>query len=251
MTSVIHIAELTSPQFDRLVQAGNLVVLLPVGSVEPHGPHMMLATDTVISIGAIKRATKALRNAGYQPALAPSIPYGVTECAAAFPGAISVAPQVLSNFIAAVIGGYLGQGAIHVCVVNNHLEPDQDRAVREGVSRHPSQAASVACPLERRWARTLSAEFKSGACHAGCYETSLMLAERPSGVDEKICRQLSKNEISLSAALKVGVCDFAEMGLTQAYSGNPAAASREAGELQYERLAAMISTTVIEALLTR
>ena len=43
----------------------------------------------------------------------------------------------------------------------------------------PAGRASVACPLTRRWARTLSAEFKSGACHAGRYETSLVLAAAP------------------------------------------------------------------------
>jgi len=39
--------------------------------------------------------------------------------------------------------------------------------------------ASVASPLERRFARLLSDEFKRGECHAGQYETSIVLAHAP------------------------------------------------------------------------
>ena len=45
---------------------------------------------------------------------------------------------------------------------------------------------SVACPLTKKWARTLDAEFKSGACHAGLYETSIMMAAAPEMVDDAV-----------------------------------------------------------------
>jgi creatinine amidohydrolase len=108
--------------------------------------------------------------------------------------------------------------------------------------------ASVACPLARRWARTLSAEFKSGACHAGRYETSIVLAQAPTLVDMDTARALPEVPVSLSDKLRAGISDFAEMGLTRAYAGAPAEADAGEGAAMLDRLAAMIAGEVLEAL---
>jgi creatinine amidohydrolase len=229
---------MTSPQFGEFVKTGKLVVLLPVGSVEPHGPHMSLATDTVISVGAAKAAAFKLEDAGLVPVIAPSIPYGVTECAAAFPGAVSIPAQALTSMIGAVVDGYLRAGAAHVCVINNHLEPAQDAAVSAVMNGR--ERVSVACPLQRSWARTLSSEFKSGECHAGQYETSIILACDPSLVDSTIRESLPVVPISLAEKLGAGISDFQEMGLSQAYAGSPAAATAEEGVKTLDALAAMV-----------
>lgn len=237
-TKRFFIDSMTSPEYGALADAGGLVILLPVGSVEPHGPHMSLATDTVISVGAARAACEKLEKAGLSPLIAPPIPYGVTECAAAFPGAISIPAATLTGMIGAVCDAYLAGGAVHVCVINNHLEPAQDQAVR--AVKEGRERVSVACPLSRKWGRTLSDEFKSGACHAGQYETSIILACDPSLVDEKLCASLPEVPISLAEQLIAGTSDFLEMGLEQAYAGTPAGASAAEGHATLERLAEMI-----------
>ncbi|MBL4633622.1 MAG: creatininase family protein, partial [Kofleriaceae bacterium] len=83
-TRRFFIEYMNSPHFGELAASGELVVLLPVGSVEPHGPHMSLATDTVISVGAAEHASLLLEKEKLVPVIAPPIPYGVTDCAAAF-----------------------------------------------------------------------------------------------------------------------------------------------------------------------
>jgi creatinine amidohydrolase len=237
-TRRFFIESMSSPRYGQLVATGTLVVLLPVGSVEPHGPHMSLGTDTLISVAAAKRAAFLLEEAGYTPAIAPAIPYGVTDCAAAFPGAISIAGPVLTQMVGAVADAYLAGGARHVCVVNNHLEPAQDVAVRAALQGR--SALSVACPLTRKWARTLTPEFKSGACHAGQYETSIVLACDSSLVDSDVCQRLPDVNVSLAEKLLAGTTDFVEMGLTDAYAGSPAAASAAEGSATLDRLAEMI-----------
>lgn len=240
-----RLERLTTLGYAALVDdARRLVVLVPVGSVEPHGPHMALATDTVISAAACARACALLEADGDVLArIAPPVPYGVTECAARFAGAVSVPGAVLSPFLRAVVDGYLGGGADHVCLVNNHLEPAQDKAVRAAVEGLGNRA-SVACPLTRRWARTLSPEFKSGACHAGRYETSIILAADPSLVDDPVRAGLPEVPISLSEKLSAGVVDFVDMGLADAYAGAPADASAAEGHDLLDRLAAMIVGSV-------
>src|SRR5689334_7722699 len=161
-----------------------VVALVPVGSTEPHGPHLGLGTDVVISAAACVRATEMFARKGPLTAvIAPAVSYGVTECAQGFAGAVSVPAAVLTAYIAAICDGLLAQGIRHVCLVNNHLEPAHDAAVR-AVLPGRGNTVSVACPLTKKWARTLDAEFKSGACHAGLYETSIMLAAAPEMVDE-------------------------------------------------------------------
>src|SRR5271170_7186218 len=161
-----------------------VVALVPIGSTEPHGPHLGLGTDVVISAAACVRATEMFAQRGPLVAvIAPAVSYGVTECAAGFAGAVSVPAAVLTAYLAAVCDGLLATGIRHVCLVNNHLEPAHDAAVR-AVLPGRDKKVSVACPLTKKWARTLSAEFKSGECHAGRYETSIMMAAAPELVIE-------------------------------------------------------------------
>lgn len=234
----------------RALAAGKraVVALVPVGSTEPHGPHLGLGTDVVISAAACVRAIELLERKGpLAGVIAPAISYGVTECAAGFPGAVSVPAAVLTAYIAAVCDGLLAQGIRHVCLVNNHLEPAHDAAIR-GVLAGRERTVSVACPLTKKWARTLSEEFKSGACHAGQYETSIVMAAAPELVDEAVRQALPAVPISLSKQLAAGVTTFAAMGLDRAYAGDPKAASVEEGERLILKLAEMVVGEIREAL---
>jgi creatinine amidohydrolase len=243
-----RLGELTTERVRAALAAGRPVAaLVPVGSVEPHGPHLPLVTDTIISEAAAMRAVAKLDGSGITALVAPAVPYGVTRFAEGFAGAISVPAEVLTAFLRAVVDGYLDTGFAHVCLVNNHLEPAHDTAVRAAVIERPGRA-SVACPLTRRWARTLSAEFKSGACHAGEYETSLVLAAAPELVDRAAAAELPALGVSLSEGMKAGKKSFHEMGLEQAYTGAPARATAEEGEAMLEKLATMIAAEVTEAL---
>lgn len=242
------LAGYTTESFAALVAGERPVaVLLPVGSVEPHGPHLTLLADTVISKGAAQRALAWLEAAGVAAVIAPAIPYGVTDCAAGFAGAVSVPAAALTPFVRAVVDGYLAAGVAHVCVINNHLEPAQDRAVRSAIEGLGGRA-SVACPLTRRWGRTLSAEYKSGACHAGRYETSIVLACRPELVDDRARATLPEVPISLSEKLGAGVDTFRAMGMDRAYAGAPAEASADEGDELLDRLGEMVATEVLEGL---
>lgn len=238
MPDSIHLAALTTIELGALLAGGAVIALVPVGSTEPHGPHLGLGTDVTISVAACARAVALLAERGVTARVAPAIPYGVTDCATGFAGAVSVPAAILTAYLGAVCDGLLAQGFAQVCLVNNHLEPDHDRAVRAAAADRPQ--VTVACPLTRRWARTLSAEFKSGACHAGRYETSIVLAAEPALVDDAVRAQLPPVPISLSEQLTAGVTTFAAMGMARAYAGDPAAATADEGRDQLERLAAMV-----------
>ena len=224
-----------------------VVALVPIGSTEPHGPHLGLGTDVIISAAACVKACEMIDKKGALTAvIAPAVPYGVTDCAEGFVGAVTVPAAVLTAYLAAVCDGLLVQGIRHVCLVNNHLEPAQDAAVR-AVLPTREKRVSYACPLTKKWARTLSAEFKSGACHAGQYETSIVMAAAPELVDDAVRQRLPPLSISLSEQLGAGVMTFAAMGMADAYTGAPAKASVEEGAQLIARLADMVVGEVREA----
>ncbi len=244
-----RLAELTYEEVAMLVAGGRAVVLVPVGSVEPHGPHLPLDTDTAISETCAARAVDRLEADGVRAVIAPSVPYGVTEYARGFSGAIGVPADALTSMLRAIAAKLLDCGFVHVSFVNNHLEPAHDAAVRAAIVGLPEGAASVACPLTRRWGRTLSDEFKRGDCHAGRYETSLVLAaERPVRAG---FMDLPRVALSLSDAIKAGKDGFVEIGMDRAYTGAPAEATKEEGEDLYERLVTMVVSEVTEGLAKR
>ena len=246
MSDPLHLGSLSTDALARLLEANpSAVILLPVGSTEPHGPHLPLATDLLISEGASALAAQRLTDDGLVTLVAPGIPYGVTDYASGFAGAVSIPRDALVAFLRAVADGLLAQGFAHVCLVNNHLEPAHDEAVRASVA-HLGKRASVACPLTRRWARTLTPEFKSGACHAGRYETSLVLAIAPDRVDTSAAHALPDLTISLSAGIRSGLATFREMGIDRAYTGAPREASAEEGRTTLALLADMIVGEVRE-----
>ncbi len=238
-----RLADLTTDEVRALLARPPTAALVPVGSVEPHGPHLPLGTDTLISETAALRACPALAGKGITAVVAPSVPYGVTEFAEGFAGAVSVPATALTAMLRAIVTSLLADGWTQVTLVNNHLEPAHDAAVRQAVE---GLRASVASTLTRRWARTLTEEFKRGDCHAGRYETSLVMAAGGPVRDEH--RSLPAVGVSLAEAIKGGKNRFRDIGMDRAYTGTPAEATREEGEATYARLVEMIVGEVVEGI---
>ena len=174
-----------------VLRAARPIVLLPIGSTEAHGPHLPLATDAILSDELAARAAAALDAAGYTTLIAPTLAYAITDYAAEFTGTISLAPETATALVADVCASLVAQGFARVCLVNSHLEPAHVASLKEACARVQAKsgvAVVFADQLERRWARTLTDEFKRGACHAGSYETSLVLAARPELVHDEVRR---------------------------------------------------------------
>jgi creatinine amidohydrolase len=240
---------------DEARPQGGAVALLPIGSTEPHGPHLPLSTDILLSEEACLRAARAFAQRGVPALVAPSVAYGVTRYAAGFRGAVGVTEATLVGLLTDVARALLDDGFAHVALVNNHLEPEHvaaiDRAAAVLASERGAKCISFPNQLTRRWGRTLTDEFKRGDCHAGRYETSLVLATRAELVDGNVARGLATLPISLSRAIadaNGAPVRFADIGMDRAYTGAPAEATPIEGEATYERLVEMIVTEVTERL---
>jgi creatinine amidohydrolase len=245
MPASIRFADLTSPRARALLDAGPApVLLLPVGAVEPHGPHAPLGTDSIISTAICERAAGALSGDSAVRALVlPEIAFGVTRYAAAFTGAVTISEGTLHAMVVEVCASLRAQGFAYLVIVNSHFEPAHVATLR----RAAEEATVGFLDLTRRAvAEQLTPEFQSGAAHAGRYETSLVLATRPELVEAEIMRRLPAFELNMPAAMAAGHTDFLAMGMDRAYCGAPAEATAPEGDATLATLTRLLVDLIRE-----
>ena len=227
------------------------VCILPVGSTEAHGPHLPLATDVIISEEMSRRAALKLGRRGVDAVVLPAVAYSVTDFSRDFPGSISIKRETVAALIRDVCVSLYAQGARLVVIANSHLEPEHVASITDAIAQVKEQTdREVAFPdkRRRRWAATLTEEFRRGDCHAGSYETSLVMAARPELVRDGIRESLERVPVSIAEKIREGARGFREAGGTEAYFGDPRAATRTEGEASYEALSDMLVTAVMESL---
>ncbi len=238
------LAKLTSPESAPFFGPRS-IALVPVGSTEPHGPHLPLDTDVTIALAQSRRAAEMLASAGVSAFVLPPIAYGITNYTEGFRGRVSLRPGTLWALVEDLILSLEQEGVRQIVLVNGHLEPAHltvlrgvvlDHAVRDGTRAQ----ALLADNTRRRFVERLGREFQSGDCHAGSYESSLVLAADPSSVREELRRELAPVRIDLLEKMKHGVTSFAAAGAKDAYCGQPAEASAAEGRKLIDALAGIV-----------
>lgn len=238
-------------QIKSALDAGPVVAILPCGATEAHGKHLPLNTDVIISDGMAAYALPSLEDAGVAAFVLPSLAYAPAEYAAAFAGTISISAQSAGALIFDIAKSLKAQGFACLAVANSHFDPANVTMLREVATRIESELQlPVAFPdfTRRKLAETLTDEFKSGACHAGQFETSLVMASRPELVDEGARQRSEDNPSSLTEAFAKGARTFEEAGGPDAYFGFPKQATQAEGVRTYEALAKALTESVIAKL---
>ncbi len=246
----MFLGDLTFPKVKALLEGG-AVALWPTGSTEAHGPHLPLSTDVLIATETCRRAAPAVKaKLGLDALILPPLAFTITDYAAPFSGTISIPKETAVAYVRDVVLGASRHGFRAVCLVNAHLEPAHRYGLRDGVKA----AAEAPCPVliadpcDKRWVTTLTEELMSGQCHAGQYESSLILAIDGAPIEDAVRAELPERAIDLIGGMKAGKKDFLEMGATEGYFGRPADASVAEGNATYEKLVDMVVTTIEEAL---
>jgi creatinine amidohydrolase len=247
----IHeLAELTWEEARDLGRA-RPVAVWPVGALEAHGPHLPLSTDVIIAEAMARAGAARLAAGGFEVLLLPPLAYTPAPFAEDFPGTLSVTPQAVANQVTDVADSLEWLGARALAVANAHLDPTHLAALHAGVSRCAEAGGlAVAFPdlTQKPWAARLGDEFRSGACHAGRFESSIVLAARPDLVRDDVRRSLAANPSSLSSAIREGRETFTEAGGARAYFGWPADASADEGRAWIDTLGGILAEAVAACL---
>lgn len=247
---VRELAELTFEEARDLERA-RTVAVLPVGAIEAHGPHLPLATDVVIAQAMARAGATALTARGHGALLLPPLAFTPAPFAAAFTGTLSISAGTVTALLVDLASELTRHGFAALAIANSHLDPTHLSALADAVVRaRDAGLLPVACPdLTRRpWAMRLTEEFRTGACHAGRFEGSVVLAERPDLVHEHVRTSLPPNPASLSTAIRAGATTFKSAGGPRAYFGWPADASAEEGRTTIQTLGGILADAVVDVL---
>lgn len=227
-----------------------VVAILPVGAVEAHGPHLPLGTDVIIGAAMARAGAAHLRRAGWMAVVLPPVWYSAAPFASDFPGTVGLHPDTVTRMILEIAASLAAQGVRAVAVANAHLDPTHLASLAKARSEATEQGITLVAPalVRRRYAERLTDEFRTGACHAGRFEGSVVLAETPGLVRQDVAQALPPNPASLSDAIADGKSSFREAGGPQAYFGWPADASAEEGRKTVDELGRILAEAVLEEL---
>ena len=247
---VHELAQLTWEEV-RDLDREHTVVVLPVGAIEAHGPHLPLDTDVVIATTMARAGARKLAAHGRFVLILPALAYTAAPFGSTFHGTLSISGGAVTTIILDLARSLSHQGFRLLAVANAHLDPAHLTALHDAVQRGRADGLlPIVFPdLTRRpWASRLGDEFKSGACHAGQFETSIVLRERADAVRDEVRQSLAPNPQSLSQAIKAGKRTFVEAGGARAYFGDPAAATADEGSRLVETLGSILEEAVIAEL---
>lgn len=191
---------------------GARLVLVPLGSVEQHGPHLPLDTDTVIAVAVAERVA-ALRPGTW---VAPALTYGSSGEHQSFPGTCSVGSEALAHLVVELARS-LRTWAGRVVIVN----------------AHGGNVAALRGSGEIEWVPCAS---KDVDLHAGFTETSLMLHLRPESVRLDLAEAGNTQPLRelLPAMVARGVAAVSPNGVL----GDPGGATAAEGERVLEAMVA-------------
>ena len=249
MPTVLHWRRTTYPEVAAL-DRGSAVPILPVGAVEAHGPHLPTSTDRIIALGMAEEGGRRLAEHGFRGLILPPIDYTAAPFAAGFAGTLSIRPETLTALVADIADGLRRQGFRRLVLANAHLDPGHLESLYAAKRRAGRDGFPVLFPdvTRKPWALRLGEEFRSGACHAGRYEGSMVMALEPDLVREELRTALPPNPRSLSRAIREGLTTFEEAGGPEAYFGDPAAASAEEGLRLLRILGQILAENVVSEL---
>jgi creatinine amidohydrolase/Fe(II)-dependent formamide hydrolase-like protein len=241
-------------------------VILPLGAVEQHGPHLPLLVDWLGAEELARRVAPHLERAGYRVVLAPALPYGASPLAETWPGTVSLSRATLRRVIVEVIGSLVRHGFRRFVLANYQADPahvramgEAKRALTRGARRgrrlqivfagFSPEARSQAAMLHPRVRRLSRSPRPAGEWHAGELETALVLARRPDLVRRAIARRLPPVWVDFRGALRAGARRFEQIAPdSPGYFGWPAAARAVTAERALALRARLMARQILREL---
>jgi len=187
--------ELTMPEAEEAAKRGKIIIL-PVGSVEEHGRHLPLCTD---SLQPENVAVEVAKKAGCL--IAPPIRYGVCTETRSFPGTISVSFDSLHRMVCDVLDELVRQGFRQLIVLSGHAGSLQMAALKTAAravfDKYAEASQShylrivVLCDYDFAY-ELRGKQFDARDGHGGEIETSRILTIRPDLVKGRTQKNFSE-----------------------------------------------------------
>jgi len=182
------LADMSWPEVKKAADT-NALVLVPIGVIEEHGPHMSLGVDTYLAIQRCLALKKDLDSMGIPVVIAPPVYWGVMQLSetGAFPGSFMVSPGTMKALLTDIFADLQRWGFHYVYCVNHHGDRVHRRTLVEAISDAETNLGLAFyndregedrdhAPDDKQF---ISGEIYEPNFHAGTSETSAMLAYYP------------------------------------------------------------------------
>jgi creatinine amidohydrolase len=215
-------------------------VLLPVGVMEEHGPHMGLAVDICVACRLAREIKSRLAVRGVPVMIAPPYYWGMNNLTGVFPGSFSFKTETMQSAIEDILTSLKTWGIHYVFTLNWHAEYKHNMSIIEAVKQSRALGLQAYACLTEQEALHFKLDPKADYLvvqsvspipgstadppdlHAGSLETALMLEYFPDTVKEDMISTLEPSHVKmddLKALLKGG---DARKLIKDGYFGDPA-----------------------------
>jgi creatinine amidohydrolase len=219
--------ELSMKEAEKAAKKGKTIIF-PVGSVEEHGEHLPLSTDSIqpefVALEVAKR-TKSL--------VAPTLRYSVCHSTRGFPGTISITFEALHKMVKDILEEFIRNGFRRILVLSGHAGQSHMAALRlaaqeviwENENDSSERKVRIMVCSDYDFAYELKGKhFSQKDGHAGTIETSRIMAIRPNLVK-------GEGKTSYPAMPRFEIVAHPEKHFPSGVIGDPTAASRRKGRL--------------------
>lgn len=233
----IQLGELTWPEAQMRVKEMD-VALLPVGSIEQHGPHLPLDTDAFDAAYLAAAAAKICTDP--KPIVLPLVPYGVSYHHEDFSGTLSLSPDTLSALVYEIGMGAARIGITKLIIVNGH--GGNIPALQFAAQKINRDSRIFTCVETGETSEKDVQELAEtpGDVHAGEIETSTSLAVRPELVQmdkvKKFIPKFSSRYLDFSSKRSVEWYARVSRISKSGTLGDPTKATVEKGEKMWEAM---------------
>jgi creatinine amidohydrolase len=235
----IVLQDMTWREIASALERGVDTAIVVAGSIEQHGPHLPIRTDTLIGDELAVRVARKLGHA----LVAPTIRPGCSDHHMSMPGTISIRPEVLREILRDYCRSLAAHGFKKIVLLSSHggnfaaLETFAPGLVREFPKLRIVQYSDLHGFFDAWMAevKKLGLPPEKVGGHACLGETSEMLHIRPDLVREDRFEPgfVGSSRGMISRILRDGMHTVSQNGIL----GDPRGATAEAGEALLEALA--------------
>jgi creatinine amidohydrolase/Fe(II)-dependent formamide hydrolase-like protein len=175
-SSWYKLGEMTWPEAQEHLREMDLAIL-PVGSLEQHGPHLPLDTDGFDAEHLAHLVAGACTEP--KPIVLPLIPYGVSYHHEDFEGTVSITPDTLSKLVYEIGMNLARQGIAKLVVINGHAGNTPALKFAAQMINRDAHIFTIVDTGESSDTDISAIVETEGDAHSGEIETSTALATRP------------------------------------------------------------------------
>lgn len=220
----------------------NAVVLLPIGIVEGHGPHLDLSADFYLGTLNCRFLQQELAEKEIEAVIAPPVYWGISQDVARYAGTFSIRPETMKGLLMDIFASLKSWGFRRVFVQNAHGDMLHVDIIKQSIAESNDDdfrvyfmwelGIEVACDLELP---PLREDRYQPDYHAGAVETAQMAVFFPEKVRAGIAKTLQPQD------------SFHPL----AYCGDPASYELEYNLEKFAYVDAVLDVLKIEAIIQR